>query len=114
MRTHALRRHECRRGTQECVRHSGRTFILVGGMKRTEFGAWLDRLRDREDQVSIILSFVIGAVVGLIVVAFILLTGRLAARMYPPGSAPLRRILIPTLGALLSGYLLFRYFPNAR
>jgi hypothetical protein len=30
-------------------------------MKRTESGAWLDRLRGREDQVSIILSFVIGA-----------------------------------------------------
>src|SRR5260370_13203216 len=52
--------------------------------------------------------------VGLIVVAFILLTGRLAARMYPPSGSPLRRILIPTLGALSSGYLLFRYFPDAR
>jgi CIC family chloride channel protein len=83
-------------------------------MKRTEFGAWLDRLRGREDQVSIVLSFVIGALVGLIVVAFIVLTGRLAARMYPPSGSPLRRILIPTLGALWSGYLLFRYFPNAR
>src|SRR5438105_8440923 len=83
-------------------------------MKRTDLGAWLDRLRAREDQVSIVLSFVIGALVGLIVVAFILLTGRLAARMYPPSSSPLRRILIPTLGSLVSGYLLFRYFPNAR
>jgi chloride channel protein, CIC family len=76
--------------------------------------AWLERFRDREDQVSIVLSFVIGALVGLIVVAFILLTGRLAARMYPPGSAPLRRILIPILGSLVSGYLLYRYFPDAR
>jgi CIC family chloride channel protein len=83
-------------------------------MKQTQFGAWLDRLRSREDQVSIVLSFVIGALVGLIVVAFILLTGRLAARMYPPSSSPLRRILIPTLGSLVSGYLLYRYFPNAR
>src|SRR5579872_1385131 len=84
------------------------------GMKKTAIDAWLDRLRGREDQVSIILSFVIGALVGLIVVAFIVLTGRLAARMYPPGSAPLRRILIPVLGSLCSGYLIFRYFPNAR
>jgi CIC family chloride channel protein len=83
-------------------------------MRRTGISAWLERLRDREDQMSIVLSFVIGALVGLIVVAFILLTGRLAARMYPPGSSPVRRILIPTLGALTSGYLLFRYFPNAR
>src|SRR5437764_8904362 len=72
------------------------------------------RLPGREEQMMLILSFVIGALVGLIVVAFILLTGRLAARMYPPSSSPLRRILIPTLGSLVSGYLLFRYFPNAR
>ena len=83
-------------------------------MKRRDIAAWLDRLRAREDQVSIVLSFVIGALVGLVVVAFILLTGRLAARMYPPSGSPLRRILIPTLGALSSGYLLFRYFPDAR
>jgi CIC family chloride channel protein len=57
---------------------------------------------------------VIGALVGLIVVAFILLTGRLAARMYPAGGAGWRRILVPTLGSLLTGYLLYRYFPFAR
>jgi len=34
--------------------------------------------------------------------------------MYPPGSAAWRRILVPTAGALVSGYLLFRYFPDAR
>src|SRR5437868_15096822 len=68
----------------------------------------------REDQLSIILSLVIGVIVGLTVVAFILLTGRLAARMYPPGSAVWRRVLIPTAGALVSGFLLYRYFPNAR
>ena len=39
----------------------------------------------REDRLTIILSLVIGVLVGLVVVAFILLTGRLAARMYPAG-----------------------------
>src|SRR5205085_11878261 len=68
----------------------------------------------REDQLTIILSLVIGVIVGLTVVAFILLTGRLAARMYPPGSAAWRRVLIPTAGSLVSGFLLYRYFPNAR
>jgi len=57
---------------------------------------------------------VVGALVGLVVVAFILLTGRLAARMYPPGGAGWRRILVPTLGSLSTGYLLWRYFPFAR
>jgi CIC family chloride channel protein len=60
------------------------------------------------------LSLVIGAVVGLVVVAFIVLTGRLAVRMYPPGGAPWRRVLVPTLGSLVTGFLLFRYFPFAR
>jgi len=70
--------------------------------------------RNPEDQVSIVLSIVIGVLVGLTVVAFILLTGRLATRMYPPGGAAWRRLLVPIAGTLVSGYLLFRYFPNAR
>ena len=68
----------------------------------------------REDQVTVLLSLVIGVLVGLTVVAFILLTGRLAARMYPPGSAAWRRMLVPIVGTFISGYLLHRYFPNAR
>ena len=47
----------------------------------------IERLRQREDQLALVLSLVIGAVVGLVVVAFILLTGRLAAHIYPAGSA---------------------------
>src|ERR1700685_4657914 len=68
----------------------------------------------REDQLTILLSLVIGIIVGLTVVAFILLTGRLAARMYPPESAVWRRFLVPIAGTLVSGFLLFRYFQNAR
>src|SRR5664279_5088404 len=75
---------------------------------------WTRRLPDREDRISILLSFVIGALVGLVVVAFILLTGRLAARMYPPGGSGWRRVLVPVLGSLSTGYLLRRYFPFAR
>jgi chloride channel protein, CIC family len=70
--------------------------------------------RNRDNQILIVLSLVIGVIVGLTVVAFILLTGRLAARMYPSESAAWRRVLVPTAGALVSGFLLFRYFPNAR
>ena len=64
--------------------------------------------------LTIVLSLVIGVLVGLVVVCFILLTGRLAARMYPAGGAAWRRVLIPTFGALVTGFLLSRYFPNAR
>ena len=35
-------------------------------------------------------------------------------RLYPVGSAAWRRVLIPVAGSLGMGYLLFRYFPDAR
>src|ERR1039457_7140937 len=76
--------------------------------------ASLERLRQSEDRLTLVLSVVIGALVSLVVVAFILLTGRLAARMYPAGGSGWRRILVPTLGSLSTGYLLWRYFPFAR
>ncbi len=59
-------------------------------------------------------TLIIGAVVGLVVVAFILLTENLGARLYPPGSPAWRRVLIPLFGSLITGVLLFRYFPDAR
>ncbi len=75
---------------------------------------WAERVRNREDQLTVVLSLIIGVLVGLVVVAFILLTGRLAAHMYPAGGAAWRRVVIPTIGALVTGFLLFRYFPDAR
>jgi len=72
------------------------------------------RLRQREDQVFLILALVIGALTGLTVVAFILLTEREGLRLYPAGAAPWRRLLFPVVGSLGIGYLLFRYFPDAR
>jgi CIC family chloride channel protein len=74
----------------------------------------VEDLRRREDQLALVLSLLIGALVGLVVVAFILLTGRLAARMYPPGGSGWRRVIVPTLGSLVTGFLLYRYFPLAR
>jgi len=75
---------------------------------------WLDELRRRESQLALVLSLVIGALVGLVVVAFILFTGRLAARLYPAGGSGWRRVLMPTLGSLITGFLLYRWFPFAR
>lgn len=76
--------------------------------------SWLDRLRQNENNLAFALSLIIGALVGLVVVAFILLTGRLAARMYPAGGAAWRRLLVPALGSFVTGILLYRYFPFAR
>ena len=67
-----------------------------------------------EARSELALSLATGAVVGLAIVAFILLTGRLAAQMYPPESAAWRRLLIPLAGALVGGILLYRWFPEAR
>ncbi|HEU4680109.1 MAG TPA: chloride channel protein [Gemmatimonadales bacterium] len=75
---------------------------------------WLDELRRKESQLALVLSLVIGALVGLVVVAFILLTGRLAARLYPAGGSGWRRALVPILGSLITGFLLYRWFPDAR
>ena len=77
-------------------------------------GFWTRRLEKHEDRVFLLLTLVIGAVVGLVVVAFIVLTGNLGARMYPPDGSPWRRLLVPAAGSLVTGYLLSRYFPNAR
>jgi CIC family chloride channel protein len=71
-------------------------------------------LQQREDQVFLVLALVIGALTGLAVVAFILLTERMGMRLYPAGGAPWRRLLFPVVGSLGIGYLLYRYFPYAR
>ncbi|MEI9971867.1 MAG: chloride channel protein [Ignavibacteriota bacterium] len=34
--------------------------------------------------------------------------------MYPADAAAWRRVFVPIVGALGSGYFLYRYFPNAR
>jgi chloride channel protein, CIC family len=77
-------------------------------------GQWAAFRDQREEQVFLVLTLVIGALVGLLVVAFILLTERVGARLDPAGVMPWRRIFIPTAGSLLMGYLLYRYFPDAR
>jgi CIC family chloride channel protein len=76
-------------------------------------GKWPEKPRD-EARISLVLSLVIGVLVGLVVVAFVLLTGRLGARMYPAGGAPWRRLVIPVAGSLVTGFLLYRFFPDAR
>jgi CIC family chloride channel protein len=90
----------------------------VPATNRSWLRTWLsDRiaeLRQREGQIFLVLALVIGALTGSAVVAFILLTERMGMRLYPVGGAPWRRLLFPVVGSLGIGYLLYRYFPNAR
>ncbi len=91
-------------------------------IRRENSGSWWKtplaylsaRLQEHEDQVFLVLALVIGALTGLAVVAFILLTERAGMRLYPPGGAPWRRLVLPIGGSLGIGFLLYRYFPNAR
>ena len=75
---------------------------------------WASFVRDREEQVFLVLTLLIGALVGLVVVAFILVTSRFGARLYPAGGAAWRCLLVPVAGSLGMGYLLYRFFPDAR
>src|SRR5262245_55737264 len=82
--------------------------------KTTILDAILRRIRRNEEQLFLVLTLIIGVVVGLTIVAFVVLTERVGLRFYPEGAQPWRRLLMPVVGSLLTGYLLYRYFPNAR
>ena len=81
---------------------------------RLEGWAQQETLRQHEEKIQLVLTLFIGALVGLVVAAFIYVTENLGARFYPAGGSPWRRLLVPTGGALITGYLLWRFFPNAR
>ncbi len=104
--------------TNESIMTDSMTPEGVQTTSRRRFRPWLSarvaKLLQREDQVFLALALVIGALTGLAVVAFILLTERMGMRLYPAGGAPWRRLLFPVVGSLGIGYLLYRYFPNAR
>jgi len=86
----------------------------LGALRNAAILKWRAFLNDREEQVFLALTLLIGALVGLIVVAFIEITGRFGARLYPPDAAAWRRFLVPVAGSLVMGYLLYKYFPDAR
>jgi CIC family chloride channel protein len=79
-----------------------------------EVRRFLKRIRESEDQLFLVLTLVIGGIVGLTIVAFILATERFGLRLYPENGAPWRRLITPVAGALMTGYLLSHYFPQAR
>ncbi len=72
------------------------------------------KLRLSGNRIFILLAVVIGVLTGLAVVAFILVSERLGTRLYPAGGAPWRRAFFPIAGSLFIGYLIFRFFPEAR
>src|ERR1039458_3709288 len=87
---------------------------FTGSWPQLRLLKWKAQFGQREEQVILVLSLIIGALTGAAVVAFILVTERAGMRVYPVGSAAWRRVLIPVLGSLGMGILLYRYFPDAR
>ena len=69
-------------------------------------------LRDHEDKILLLLALVVSAVVGLIVVAFLAVTERMGKVLVNAG--PMQRLLSPLLGSLVGGWMLYKYFPDAR
>jgi CIC family chloride channel protein len=82
--------------------------------RATRAERWAAFRNQREEQVFLVLTLLIGALVGLLVVAFIVLTEHVGARLDAAGGVPWRRLLVPAAGSLAMGYLLYRYFPDAR
>ena len=73
-----------------------------------------ESMAHNENQVFMGLTLVIGAVVGLVIVAFIVVTDSLEAWLYAEGAAQWRRLVTPIAATLFVGYLLYRFFPDAR
>ncbi|GIU75126.1 MAG: transport integral membrane protein [Bryobacteraceae bacterium] len=60
------------------------------------------------------LAILIGVVTSLVIAAFIWTTELVGARLYTAESPAWMRLIFPAAGALFSGLLLYRYFPDAR
>jgi CIC family chloride channel protein len=75
---------------------------------------WAALVKQREEQVFLLVTLLIGALVGLTVVAFIVLTERFGARIDATVAPAWRRLFVPILGSLSMGFLLYKYFPDAR
>lgn len=75
---------------------------------------WLDniQLQEHEEKIFLLLAMVVSALIGLVIVGFVVMTERLGATLVAAG--PLQRFLTPVAGSLLGGWLLFRFFPSAR
>jgi CIC family chloride channel protein len=75
---------------------------------------WAVLVKHREEQVFLLVTLLIGALVGVTVVAFIVLTERFGARIDAAVAPAWRRLAVPIVGSLSMGFLLYKYFPDAR
>jgi CIC family chloride channel protein len=69
-------------------------------------------LARHEDKILLLLALVVSATVGVIIVAFVALTEHMGRVLLASGG--MRRLLSPLIGSLVGGWLLYRFFPEAR
>ena len=72
------------------------------------------RLRLREDQVFLVLTILIAIISGLSVVLFTLAIQATKNLLFGMSPSAARLILVPTVVSLITGYLLAKFFPEAR
>ena len=72
------------------------------------------RLRLKDDQIFLFLTIVIAVIAGLSAVLFTLTIQETKHLLFGLSPSTVRLILVPTLVSLLTGFLLAKYFPEAR
>jgi CIC family chloride channel protein len=81
----------------------------------SRIGAFLvQRLSVRENQVYLMLVLAVGVIAGLSAVLFTLCIEFTQQALFGAEPSRLRLVLVPTGVSLLTGFLLAKYFPNAR
>lgn len=69
-------------------------------------------LQQHEEKILLLVALVISAVVRLVVVSFVAITERMGQFLLKASSP--QRFLSPIVGSPVGGWLLFRFFPEAR
>src|SRR3954470_7548753 len=72
------------------------------------------KLRFRENQIFVALTVLIGVISGLSAVLFTLAIRSTQHFLFGPSAGHLRTFLVPTLVSVLTGILLWKFFPDCR
>jgi len=75
---------------------------------------FIRRLRLRENHIFLALTIIIGVLAGLAAVLFTLAINGTTYLLFGMSPSNLRYILVPTLMSLVTGFLLTKFFPEAR
>ena len=74
----------------------------------------VQRLRLRENQIFLVLTILIGIVAGLAAVLFTISIKEVTYLLFGISPSGVRFVMVPTVVSLFTGFLLAKYFPDAR